>query len=431
MNAAGDAPAINLKWLIRLRFGSLAGQVGTILFVHLVMGIALPLLWLLGLVALSLLGNLLALLWQRRGGVVRPGLLTGLLIYDVLHLTALLYLSGGPFNPFSFLYLVLIALSTLILRERAVWALAALSALCSALLFLHHRPLELPSGGHAAHLNIHLYGMWVAFSVAACFIVYFLMRTRAALAAREEALAEARRTAAHKERLASLATLAAGAAHELATPLSTIALVVGELRRHLADGAPRGGPSLTEDIDLIEAEVMRCRAVLDQMAVDAGQSPGEGLVEASLEALLTAACEGLPRQPAVRREAAGGAVVLPLRALAQALRGLVKNAQSASPAGSEVLLRAALRGDALRIEVIDRGCGMSEAVLSRLGEPFFTTRAPGQGMGLGIFLCRAVVEGLGGALRFTSSPGRGTTASIGLPLSGPAAICRRAGQGAS
>lgn len=420
MTAAGDAPAINLKWLIRLRFGSLAGQVATILFVHLVMEISLPLTWLFALVALALLSNLLAFFWQRGGRVIRPGLLTGLLIYDVLHLTALLYFAGGPFNPFSFLYLVLIALSTLILRERAVWALAALSALCSALLFLHHRPLALPSGGHAAHLNIHLYGMWVAFSVAACFIVYFLMRTRAALAAREEALGEARRSAAHKEKLASLATLAAGAAHELATPLATIALVVGELRRHLSDAAPRTGPALAEDIDLIEAEVRRCRAVLDQMAVDAGQSPGEGLVEASLAALLAASCAGLPQRPAVRREAGEGAALVPLRALSQALRGLVKNAQEASAVGprpdAEVLLRAALTGDALRIEVVDQGRGMSEEVLSRLGEPFFTTRAPGRGMGLGIFLCRAVVEGLGGALRFTSAPGRGTTASIDLPL---------------
>ena len=160
---------------------------------------------------LNLLSNVGALIFMRRGHRIPPSMLVGLMIYDVVHLTALLYLTGGPYNPFSFAYLVLIALATLVLSERQVWGLAAIAVSGSALLFLHHRPLILP-GGHADHMRTHLYGMWVAFSVAAGFIVYFMVRIRRALNAREAALWKAEQAAAQRDKLASLATLAAGAA---------------------------------------------------------------------------------------------------------------------------------------------------------------------------------------------------------------------------
>ena len=190
LNATAEPPAINLFWLVRLRFFSLAGQLATILFVSLFMRVELSLVPIFGVLALGLLSNLAALARIRRRPLAATPLLGTLLVYDVLHLTGLLYLTGGPFNPFSFTYLVLIALATVVLRERQVWMLAALSAACSALLFLRHRPLILP-GGHAEHMRTHLYGMWVAFLIAAGFIVYFLVRIRRALDDRESALREA------------------------------------------------------------------------------------------------------------------------------------------------------------------------------------------------------------------------------------------------
>lgn len=412
--------AINLWWLVRLRFFSLAGQLATILFVSIWMRIELPFAPLLGLLALGLLGNLAALARIRRRPLAATPLLGILLVYDVLHLTGLLYLTGGPFNPFSFAYLVLIVLATVVLRERQVWMLAALSAGCSALLFLRHRPLILP-GGHADHMRTHLYGMWVAFLIAAGFIVYFMVRIRRALDARERALREAQQLAAHRDKLASLATLAAGAAHELATPLATIALVAGELARE-----HEASPELTRsDLALIQSEVQRCRAVLDQMAVDAGQSAGESLAEVSLRELLKQARAGLPASPPIRVQIEPDTeLLLPARALSQALRGLIKNAQDASQAEQPVQLRASCEG-ALCIEIEDQGCGMSSEVASRIGEPFFSTKAPGRGMGLGVFLCRTVVESLGGTLRVEPLPERGTRAVVRIPLDGPATSCRR------
>ena len=115
---------------------------------------------------------------------------------------------------------------------------------------------------------------------------------------------------------------------------------------------------------------------------------------------------------------------LPPRAVAHALRGIVKNAQDASPADREVVVHARISAEAVRIEVQDRGSGMPPDVLARAGEPFFTTKPPGRGMGLGLFLTRAVVERLGGELRIESTPGRGTTAVVSLPARRPATIHR-------
>jgi two-component system sensor histidine kinase RegB len=113
--------------------------------------------------------------------------------------------------------------------------------------------------------------------------------------------------------------------------------------------------------------------------------------------------------------AADASIFGPPKALAETLRGLMKNAVQASPPDAPVVLRAALADGRLRASVIDRGRGMPADVLARVGEPFFTTKVPGEGMGLGLFLTRALAEQLGGEFRITSSPGAGTEATIELP----------------
>lgn len=418
-----DAATINLLWLLRLRGGAIAGQLGTIFTVHVLMGIPLPLGPLLGLIALEVVTNLFVALWVRRAA--RPDLVSALspalMVLDVLVLSGLLYFTGGPVNPFSFLYLVYIALAAIILPGRWTWALVLLSVACSGVLFLRHQVLQAGDISHEALMAFHLRGMWVAYSVAASFIVYFLLRVTRALARREIELQEARSLAARQEKLASLATLAAGAAHELSTPLSTIAVVARELERHLSEG-----PALS-DVHLIRSEVERCRAVLSQMAAEAGESTGEGLTAITMAELVAEALRGLPASGRVRVEAAEGPrVEVPLRALGQTVRALLKNAVYAGSPG-EVTLCVGVEEGSLRIEVRDVGSGMAEDVLLRAGEPFYTTKPPGQGMGLGLFLARAVVERLGGRLRLTSTRGQGTAAHVEIPLTAPASICHIAG----
>ena len=407
---------INFSWLIRLRWAAIAGHVATIAVSYRMLGITLPLQSLGAIVAAEVLVNGMAMALRKSGRRVEAHWLALSMALDVLLLTALLYFTGGPFNPFSFLYLVHIALAAVVLRPRSTWALAGLSLLCSGILFVDHRPLPLTGLDHDAQMYVHLRGMWVALGVATGFIVYFLMRVMRALAEREAELSQARHLAARQEKLASLATLAAGAAHELATPLATIAVTAKELERQLDTLPPS---AMGEDVGLIRAEVERCRAILDRMAAGAGESAGEGPREVSVADVVAASVAELgpsvPLQVAIEPGLDARRLRLPLRALSQALRGLVQNAMDASPRGAEIQLEADERSGWLRFVVRDRGQGMPADVLARAGEPFFTTKPPGRGMGLGLFLARALVERLGGQLQIQSAAGEGTTAIVSLP----------------
>ncbi|HEY4187694.1 MAG TPA: ATP-binding protein [Polyangia bacterium] len=404
---------INYGWLIRLRWSMVAGQLATILGVRFLLGLALPLAPLLTIVAIEAASNVLAAMLGRRRPA-RQAWMAALMACDVLMCTGLLFFTGGPSNPFSFLYLVQIALAATTLRGAWTWALTALALGCSAVLFLWHRALPV-GGSHELYMELHLRGMWVAFGVAASFIVYFLLRVRRALELRDAELAASRRLAARQERLASLATLAAGAAHELSTPLGTIAIVMTELQRRAA--ALGADAEAIDDLRLVREQVDRCRAILERMSTDAGETVGEAPVAASLGELIDGVLAELPATVAVRRElASSGAelVRVPPRAFGQALRGIVKNAQEASPPGATVELKIRKAQGTLTVEVNDRGPGIPAAVMERIGEPFFTTKPTGRGMGLGVFLARTTVERLGGNVRITSSAA-GTQALIVLP----------------
>ncbi len=412
---------IQLTFLTALRWAALAAQVLAIFLVDRVMGIELPIAPLMALTAFSALTNLALMAWHRRGGLVDERLLASVLVLDVLLLTALLYVTGGPFNPFSFLYLVQITLATVLLGTRWTWAIAALSSLCSALLFVQHVWLnpdwQDESDPHVHHMKLHLYGMWVAFVVAAVFIVYFVTRIRNSLEQREVELRHAREQMLRSERLAALATLAAGAAHELATPLSTIAVVATELQTLLAEQG--ADVDVLDDARLIRTEVQRCREILASMAADLGQSTGEPLSPQTVAHLLDEVLAPLLRlgevETRVPTDVADMLVHVPERATVQALRGIVKNALQAQPATHAVVVSARRAQGKLLLDIVDHGAGMSADVLARAGEPFFTTKAPGDGMGLGLFLARAVIEGADGVLELTSTPGHGTTARITLP----------------
>jgi two-component system sensor histidine kinase RegB len=413
----GHLESTNLAWLVRLRWGAVAGQLVTILVVRFGLGLPLPLPPLLTLVGVELASNVAVLLVARTRRAL-PGWLTGaIMALDVVLLSGLLFFTGGPENPFSFLFLVPISLATLILPAAWTWALVLLSLACTFVLFLWNQPLDLgPS--HAAHMSLHFRGMWIAFGTSAAFIVYFLRRIRRALAQREAELAASRNLAARQERLASLATLAAGAAHELSTPLSTIAVVAKELEREVARLTVPAG--VADDVRLVRAEVERCRAILQRLGSDAGEVAGEAFAAVPVGDLVSQALAGLEARPEIRADitADAGAVALsvPPRALGQALAGLLKNAQDASPPHLPVSLAVHRVGDRVEFTVRDQGGGMPPEVLARLGEPFFTTKPAGKGMGLGLFLARTIVERLGGAVTFDSAVRGGTTARLAVPL---------------
>jgi two-component system sensor histidine kinase RegB len=258
--------------------------------------------------------------------------------------------------------------------------------------------------------------VWLGFTFASALIVFFVRRISGALAQREHELEEIRARAVRRERLASLATLAAGAAHELATPLSTIAVVVKEMQRNLPDDA---SAEVRGDLQMVRDQVGRCRDILDRMSARAGETAGEPLSDMTVRAWVDASLDNFPARARVALQAGPGALDAvvrgPARALADMLRGLLKNAAQASPGEAPITLRTSLAGGIVHVSVADRGRGMSPEVLQRVGEPFYTTKGPGEGMGLGVFLTRALAEQLGGDFRIASTPGEGTEATVELP----------------
>ncbi len=410
-----DSPfRVNFAWLTRLRFGAALGQVLVILGVTVVLEVELPLLWLGLVLACELLLNAWAVALLRRGAPVTERHVTLSVGADLLLFSALLYFSGGPANPFNFLYLVHIALAAIVLPPRTSFLLVAAALACSLLLFWLHVPLPHDHAHHQQHYDWHMRGMWVAFGLAACFIVYFIQRVLRELRSIEDQLAASRERATRGEAVAALAMLSAGAAHELSSPLSTIALASGELLRRLPPGSE--GEAAREDVLLIRSEVQRCRAILDQLAAEAGQAKAAALSELSARAVLERALEGMARE---RLQVDGAAEPIAvsgsLPALAQALRNLVKNALDASPPEATVRVAVTEQGGEVTFAVEDRGAGMAEEVLSRALEPFFTTKPRGQGMGLGLFLAQSVAEQSGGRLELSSEPGHGTRARLVLP----------------
>jgi two-component system sensor histidine kinase RegB len=403
-----DRNRLNFSWLLKLRWAQIAGQAATILGVAWFFGMALPLGPLAIIVALGILSNLVAAAWYKNQSAVAEWNLAVVMAMDVALLTGLLYFTGGSHNPFSFLYLVQIALAAVVLRAHWTWMLVALSLGSFGVLVSVHQPL-------AGQEILRDHGTWIALGVASAFIVHFLRRVTAALAQRERELTEARARAARQERLASLATMAAGAAHELSTPLGTIALVAKELERSLMR---TGDAPLIEDAQLIRTQVARCRVILDQMSGGPGEHLTEGMEAVTLADLVRESLIGIRPGPRVRLDVTPGAATatlyLPPRTVVQALRSVVNNAQDASPPDREVLVAATRTGAKVTIEIIDRGLGMSPEVLARAGEPFFTTKEPGRGMGLGLFLARAVIESVNGSLRIDSQPGQGTCVTISM-----------------
>jgi two-component system sensor histidine kinase RegB len=425
--APGVRGRSNLSWLVQLHWWAILGQVVVVAGAEAWTGIGLPMRAIVALVAIEVVGNLALGAWAKRAEVT-DGAIAAVMLADVVVLTVLLDLTGGSVNPFSTLYLVNIALASVLLPPRLAWALSGSSLLAFGSLFLHER---LTSPSHHLHphppsildhgqvLDAHMRGMWIAFALAAVFIVFFIQRVAQALRERERELSDARAQGERREKLASLATLAAGAAHELSTPLGTIAIVAKELSRALAGSASE---EVKADLVLVRDQVARCREILDRMAAGAGEHVGEAFGRLGVREWIEATLDGFRARERVQvegEEAALDAQVLgPRRALSDALRGLVKNAVQASDPERSITLRVSVSGERVRAEVVDRGRGMAADVLARVGEPFFTTKGPGEGMGLGLFLTRALAEQLGGGFHIASRPGVGTTAWIELPAVG-------------
>jgi two-component system, sensor histidine kinase RegB len=413
----GRAPHVVLPFLVRLRWVSVVALAAAAWAAERYWRVDLPWRPLLVLL-LALAATNAALALQLRSPERRRGVIAGVLLLDVGLLTAILFLAGGPLNPFSIVYLVGITVAAVSLGHRWAIAIAIVSNLAYGWTFLHHRPLQFSDAAYGSRvLALHLYGMWVALAAAAGLIAHFVSRVSEALERRERELAQVRSAAERSERLAALLALGAGAAHELATPLSTIGTAAGELDRAMA---LVGGPepaAVSEYVGIIRQEVQRCTLVLDQLsgrAASASAADREIVVAQLVGDLRQRLGESLSRRLDISVPEAPRPLAIPGEALRQVVVALVRNAFDASGPDQRVTL-AIEQGDGVRVQVRDRGRGMSAEEAQRAGDPFFTTKAPGGGLGLGLFLARAFADQMGGSLQWNSRPGEGTLVVLDLP----------------
>ena len=411
-------PEVALPWVINLRWVAVTGQALTIFISSRLLELRLPVLALGGVIALTFATNVALKVWLSRGvGTAHPRILGAVLSLDTLLLTALLGLSGGPKNPFVFLYVTHVALAAVSLHRTWAWWMVGLSALCFWLLHPWHVPLHFEGGGLTANLDSA--GRGVALVLVAANVAYFTAGVVAALRRREEELREAEAQLKRNEFLASLAALAAGTAHELGTPLGTIAVVSKELertagRQHCAETC---GHDILEDAQLIREQVERCRRILDRLGTLDREGLGNAPEPLNLDSLLASLREDLQGAGAFEVEVAPdvdrGATVHP--DAAHALLPLLENALDATEGRGRVLLRVEQGEAGWSFTVLDEGPGMPAQVLERARQPFFTTKEHGRGMGLGLYLVGLIAERHGGRFELSSQAGAGVRAALTFP----------------
>lgn len=400
----------NLRRLLAMRWLAVGGEAAAVVAAPLLLGIPLPLAPMLGIVALQAAFNLHAHGRLRRRGSVTEGELVAHLGVDMMALTLLLFFSGGAANPFVSFYLPPIAVAATILPARAAWGIALAGVAAYSLLSVFNVPLELADAARATRL--HLAGMWLTFVVSAALIAWFVARMAAAIRSRDLELAAAREAALRNERVIALGSLAAGAAHELGTPLATMAILAGELGRNADLPA-----ETREDLALLRQQVEHCKGIITGLAARAGQARAEGgaavALDRWLEQVIARWRQLRPHAEAkVSLHGTAAPMIVGEATLEQALLNLFNNAADAGD--GQVDIAAEWDGAQLRIEIGDRGPGFDEKVLLQAGRDFITTRA--EGAGIGLFLAHAAVERLGGRIALAGREGGGAVTRVELPL---------------
>ena len=414
--AADVGPGVNsMRQLIQLRWIAVVGQLVTICLVHFGFGIALPLLPMLTvLAALAAFNAASALRWRRRGPVTNAALRLGLLV-DVAALTVQLYLSGGIANPFAFLYLLQVALSAVLLTPRSSWIIVAVACACVIGLIVFPSPVSLPIDPDGRLGDRYVQGLLLCFVLVATLLVVFITRIGRIVRARDAHLAAMRQRAAEEEHIVRMGLLASGAAHELGTPLATMAVILGDWQ-HLPQFASE--PELLEDVTEMQAQVLRCKAIVSNILATAGETRGEDARGTTLRAFLDDLVEEWKRSRAVqafdyRDRIERDRAIVSDAGLQQMLWNILDNALEASR--SRVTMEAACEGDAVVLCVRDDGPGFEPEMLERIGKPYQSSKgAPGRGLGL--FLSLNVARTLGGTITAYNQPGGGAVVTVTLPL---------------
>lgn len=404
---------LRLETLVRLRWLAIAGQTAGVLFVAGVIGFPLPVFGCLALIGLSAALNLW--LAARFGSFYRlTARIAALQLgYDLIQLGGLLWLTGGLENPFFLLLLAPVSVSATTLSQSATFLLSVLAALVASVLAVNHLPLPWSPEAPLRFNGLYVTGIWVSLLLGIAFIAAYTNRVAHEARQLADAVAATELTLSRQQRLSALDGLAAAAAHELGTPLSTIALAAKEMRSELP-----GGP-LAEDAELIVAQAARCRAILAKLrSLDDEEGEGGLFGRAPLTELVAEAAKPYEKGGKVIafsegvRE--GPEPVVPRNVgLVYGLGNLVENATHFAHGRVEV--ETGWNRAGASIVITDDGGGFPPELIARLGEPYLTTRpqrpdgepAGAGGLGLGIFIAKSLLERAGAELTFSNAGPRG------------------------
>ncbi len=412
MNIFSSLPGhIQLRRLASLRSLAIAAQLFALWLAWRVLRLDLSWTPMLFGVAVLAAANLFTLFRLKSARPVTDPEMFAQLAIDVIVLSLLLYYAGGSTNPFISLYLLPLVIAAATLPAFYTWGMAALTTACYSWLMIYHVPLPQKDMEMDSPFNVHVMGMWMDFIISAVVVASFVVWMAKAVRSRDQLLSEVREEILRNERIVALGTQAAGAAHELGTPLSTMAVIINELQHASPDPA-----ELHDNLSLLDEQVRLCRRILDKMMSDA-QDSGTSKIQKADEFIADVLDEWQLLQPAsqyryhAEGRAPGISVDVTLRA---ALMNLLNNAADASEHPIDISSRC--ENDRFIIEIRDDGPGLSEEVTLKAGSAFFTTKP--QGRGLGLFLANATVERLGGMVRLYNREGGGATTEISLPIAG-------------
>jgi two-component system sensor histidine kinase RegB len=398
---------VRLRTLVLIRWAAVAGQVFTAAVVHWGLNFTLPVLAVGGAIALSALLNLTVSLGRPSSARIDDREATIFLAFDILQLAVLLYLTGGLVNPFSLLLLAPVAIGATILSLSSNVALSLLTIISIGLLGLFHQPL--PWRGPPPELpEIYQAGAWAGLTLTALLVTLYGWRLAEEQRQMGAALAAAQAALEREQRMSALGALAAAAAHELGTPLSTIAVVAKEMLRDVEADDP-----LREDVELLSSESDRCRAILARLSVDPAGDVSDAYTLVPLPALIEAAAahsgrEGIAISFKAGPVGEGVPTTAPIQVrspeITQGIGNIVQNAVSF--ARHEVEIKTRWTAAWSEVEVSDDGPGFSEALLDELGTPFISTRQGEEGhMGLGVFIAKTLLERTGATVTFGNRAG--------------------------
>lgn len=335
------------------------------------------------------------------------------LVLDVAALTVVLYFSGGASNPFTLLYLLFVSLTAAALPSaNAIWGIVGISGLCySGLLVLY---VLVPNSHPHELFALHVVGMWSGFIASSCLIAFFAVSMNKVLRQNHQIVAEAREKMLRDERLVALGTLAAGAAHELGTPLATMQIISNELAHdfpHIPDIAAHSA--------MLTTQIGRCKDSLSVLSASAGQAHIEAGGSEALDTYLNRViAEWHKTRPTANVSCqwsthAAAPYILAEQTLSHALTNMLNNAADASI--DHIQITGQWTDAQLTLEICDRGEGLTPSASANIGKTVFTTKS-GAGLGLGLYLTYATINRLGGSVELFNRDAGGTCTRVVLPL---------------